>query len=154
VVRQVHEKETGAGYPDGLAGDDIDPLAKVIGLADTLESLTHSRARREALIAFDAIQLLMKDHSQEYDSRVFRAMVRQISLFPVGSRVRLNNGSIARVASINPDNFYRPKVEMVQDPSGKKMVGGSSVDLADSPFLYITGPFQGELPRKAKKGAA
>ena len=137
VIRQVHERESGTGFPDGLTGELIDPLAKVIGLADTLESLTHTRPWRPAMIAFDAIQHLMKRQA-EFDPEIFRAMVKQISLFPVGSWVRLNNGSIARVVSINTGNFYRPRLEILRDGTGKK-VAGSVVNLADSP-LHITGP--------------
>jgi HD-GYP domain-containing protein (c-di-GMP phosphodiesterase class II) len=140
VVRQVHERESGHGFPDGLPGPRIDPLAKAIGLADVLESLTHPRRGRPAMSAFDAIQYLLTSHADDFDRRIFRAMVRQISPFPVGSRVRLNNGSTARVTSANPDNFYRPKVEILADPDGKRLAGRRVMDLDDSPYLYITGP--------------
>ena len=140
VAQQVHERESGLGFPDGLPGARIDPLAKVIGLADVLESLTHPRRGRPAMSTFDAIQLLLKNHGDDFDRRIFRAMVRQISPFPVGSRVRLNNGSTARVTWANPDNFYRPKVEILADPGGERLANGRVMDLDDSPFLYITGP--------------
>jgi HD-GYP domain-containing protein (c-di-GMP phosphodiesterase class II) len=141
VARQVHERESGHGFPDGLPGARIDPLAKVIGLADMLESLTHPRRGRPAMSTFDAIQLLLRNHGDDFDPGIFRAMVRQISPFPIGSQVRLNNGSTARVTAINPDNFYRPKVEILADSGGKRLAGGRVMDLDDSPYLYITGPF-------------
>jgi HD-GYP domain-containing protein (c-di-GMP phosphodiesterase class II) len=141
VARQVHERESGRGFPNGLSGARIDPLAKIVGLADILESLTHPRRGRPAMSTFESIQYLLKNHAEDFDRRIFRAMVRQISPFPVGSRVTLNNGSTARVTSVNPDNFYRPKVEVLVDPDGKRLTGGRVMDLDESPFLYITGPF-------------
>jgi HD-GYP domain-containing protein (c-di-GMP phosphodiesterase class II) len=144
VLRQVHERVSGSGYPDGLTGDEIDPMAKVIGLADALEALTHPRPWRPPLLAFDAIQLLMEEHARDFDPHVFRVMVRQISLFPVGSLVQLNNGSVAQVISINAENFYRPKVEMVWNAQGNKVAAGHLVDLSDSPFLYITEPVRAQ----------
>ena len=96
-------------------------------------------------IQFDAIQFLLKNHADDFDRKVFRSMVRQISPYPAGSRVRLNNGSTARVAAVNPDNFYRPKVEILCDPTGKRLAGGAVMDLERSPFLYIIGPSRDEL---------
>jgi HD-GYP domain-containing protein (c-di-GMP phosphodiesterase class II) len=145
VVGQVHERESGRGFPDGLTGDRIEPAAKILGLADALEALTHPRPGREALCPFDAIQFLLKNHADDFDRKVFRSMVRQISPYPAGSRVRLNNGSTARVASVNPDNFYRPKVEILCDPTGKRVSGGAVMDLDRSPFLYIIGLSRDEL---------
>jgi HD-GYP domain-containing protein (c-di-GMP phosphodiesterase class II) len=153
VVRQVHERISGKGEPDGLRGDDIHPLAKVLGLADTLESLTRPRPGRETLTTYDAIQHLIRDQAGEFDERHVRAMARNVSLFPVGSLVLLNNRSIARVTTINPDNFHRPRVEIVRDPGGRRMRPPTSVDLGDSPFLYITGPLREPLEGAGEESA-
>jgi len=145
VVCQVHERVSGRGEPDGLRGDAIHPLAQILGLADMLESLTRPRPGKETFTTYDAIQHLIRDIPGEFDERHIRALARHISLFPVGSFVLLNNRSIARVTTINPDNFHRPKVEILRDPGGRLMKPATSVDLGDSPFLYITGPLR-ELP--------
>jgi HD-GYP domain-containing protein (c-di-GMP phosphodiesterase class II)/type II secretory ATPase GspE/PulE/Tfp pilus assembly ATPase PilB-like protein len=140
VVRQVHERESGAGFPDGLKSEEIDPMAKVIGLADELESLTSGTSSTSAMTTFDAIQILSRDRSKEFNNKIIRSMARSISLFPVGTLVRLNNSSIARVTSVNEENFHRPSVEILSDASGKELARSNEVDLSDSPFLYITGP--------------
>lgn len=144
VVEQVDEREDGTGGPRGLSGDAIDPLAKVVGLADSLDRLTHSRDDGEAKTTFDAIQFLMKERMESFERGIFRAMVRQISLFPVGSLVELSNGCVARVTSINPENYYRPGIELLTDAAGKPAAQRLPLDLADSPFLHITGPLRGE----------
>jgi putative nucleotidyltransferase with HDIG domain len=48
VVRHHHERWDGAGYPDGLRGDDIPQLARVFAVADTLDALTTDRPYRPA----------------------------------------------------------------------------------------------------------
>jgi HD-GYP domain-containing protein (c-di-GMP phosphodiesterase class II) len=48
VVRHHHERWDGRGYPDGLAGDDIPPAARVFAVADTLDALTTDRPYRPA----------------------------------------------------------------------------------------------------------
>jgi putative nucleotidyltransferase with HDIG domain len=48
VVRHHHERWDGAGYPDGLAGEDIPPAARLFAVADTLDALTTDRPYRPA----------------------------------------------------------------------------------------------------------
>jgi HD-GYP domain-containing protein (c-di-GMP phosphodiesterase class II) len=140
VAAQVHERASGRGFPARLSGDRIDPAARVIGLADALEALTHARPGRPASSAFEAIQFLLTNHAEDFDSRVFRSMMRQISPFPAGSRVLLNDGSTARVAAVNPDNLYRPKVEILEDAAGRPVARGTVLDLGQELLLCITGP--------------
>jgi HD-GYP domain-containing protein (c-di-GMP phosphodiesterase class II) len=48
-VRNHHERLDGQGYPDGLAGDDIPLLARIIAVADTYDAMTTSRPYRPGL---------------------------------------------------------------------------------------------------------
>ncbi len=48
-VRHHHERLDGLGYPDGLAGDEIAPVARIIAVADTFDAMTTSRPYRQAL---------------------------------------------------------------------------------------------------------
>jgi HD-GYP domain-containing protein (c-di-GMP phosphodiesterase class II) len=48
VVRHHHERWDGAGYPDGLAGEDIPIAARLFAVADTLDALTTDRPYRPA----------------------------------------------------------------------------------------------------------
>ena len=48
-VRHHHERWDGAGYPDGVSGESIDPLARIITLADTFDAMAQSRPYRKAL---------------------------------------------------------------------------------------------------------
>lgn len=49
VVRHHHERWDGAGYPNGLAGDEIPPLARIVGLADAFDAMTSNRTYRRRL---------------------------------------------------------------------------------------------------------
>lgn len=48
VVRHHHERWDGTGYPDGLAGDAISPLAQVVAIADVYDALGSDRPYRTA----------------------------------------------------------------------------------------------------------
>ena len=59
IVRSHHERWDGRGYPDGLGGEAIHPLARVVALADAFDAMTSDRPYRkgmEAGVAFDEIE--------------------------------------------------------------------------------------------------
>lgn len=51
IVRHHHERWDGGGYPDGLAGEDIPLLARIVALADAVEAMSGLRYYREPLPA-------------------------------------------------------------------------------------------------------
>jgi HD-GYP domain-containing protein (c-di-GMP phosphodiesterase class II) len=48
-VRSHHERFDGAGYPDGLSGEKIPLLARIIAIVDTVDAMTQDRAYRKGL---------------------------------------------------------------------------------------------------------
>jgi HD-GYP domain-containing protein (c-di-GMP phosphodiesterase class II) len=48
-VRNHHERVDGKGYPDGLSGDQLPPVARIIAVADTYDAMTTSRPYRAGL---------------------------------------------------------------------------------------------------------
>jgi HD-GYP domain-containing protein (c-di-GMP phosphodiesterase class II) len=58
VVRHHHERWDGAGYPDGLGGEEIPPAARLFAVADTLDALTTDRPYRPAGAFADARALI------------------------------------------------------------------------------------------------
>jgi putative nucleotidyltransferase with HDIG domain len=49
IVRQHHERMDGSGYPLGLSGDDILPMARILCVADVVEAMASHRPYRPAL---------------------------------------------------------------------------------------------------------
>src|SRR4029434_9800540 len=47
IVRSHHERWDGKGYPDGLVGEAISPLARVVALADAFDAMTSDRPYRK-----------------------------------------------------------------------------------------------------------
>ena len=140
AVYQEHERERGQGYPRGIKGDEICEFAKIIGLADTYESLSHPRTFRKAFIAFDALREIIGMRDKHFPAHIIRALVSEVSVFPLESYVRLNTGETARVVKTSPDNLLRPVVVVEYDASGQKLKRPKIVDLAARPLLYVTKP--------------
>jgi HD-GYP domain-containing protein (c-di-GMP phosphodiesterase class II) len=67
VIRAHHERYNGQGYPDGLAGDEIPLLARIIAVADTYDAMTSDRPYRHALEHDAAVAELRRVSGTELD---------------------------------------------------------------------------------------
>jgi|GEM_PF-1108894 len=140
VVYQEHERHDGSGYPEGLTGRDIHPYASIIGLVDTYEALTNLRPFRDRMIPFNVLQQLIRLGGQLFPSELVKSLIEEISVFPLGSYVRLNTGEICRVQEINRGYPLRPAVQVLYASDGSALEQGRTIDLKAEPMLYITGP--------------
>jgi ribonuclease P protein subunit RPR2 len=73
VVRHHHERWDGAGYPDGLQGEDIPLAARVFALADTLDALTTDRPYRAATSLEQARAVIVAEAGRQFDPAVVQA---------------------------------------------------------------------------------
>lgn len=133
---QVHERIDGSGYPRGRSVENIHPFARILYVADRYVSLTSLRPHRQPLTPYAAMETLLKSEEERgADPLVVRALLRVISLFPVGSLVTLSDGSVANVLRGNQDRYDSPIVELVQNRQGKTVESkgeGTIIDLSQS----------------------
>jgi ribonuclease P protein subunit RPR2 len=75
VVRHHHERWDGAGYPDGLAGEQIPLSARIFAVADTLDAMTSDRPYRRAGSWYDAVGEIVDQSGRQFDPDVVQAFV-------------------------------------------------------------------------------
>ena len=68
VVRHHHERWDGAGYPDGLAGEQIPTAARIVGVADAVEAMSANRPYRKALRRDAIVRELTEGRATQWDS--------------------------------------------------------------------------------------
>jgi putative nucleotidyltransferase with HDIG domain len=73
IVRSHHERIDGMGYPDGIHGDEIPLLARIIGVADAYDAMTSDRPYREALPSRVARMRLAQAVGTQFDTAVVAA---------------------------------------------------------------------------------
>ncbi len=139
AVLQHHEREQGQGFPQGLHGTAVGQDAKVLGLVDTYTGLTMPPPPRQRLRPHEAIREIVRSKHEAFPSQLVKALLSEISVFPPGTLVRLNTGEVGRVTAVNRNHPLRPRVEIVADGKGQRLASPKTTDLADAPFLYITG---------------
>ena len=89
IVRQHHERYGGGGYPDGLAGEDICPGARVISVADSFDAMVSNRTYRKGLGIQKAIEELKNGSSKQFDAAVVKAFLALIESIGVEEFNRL-----------------------------------------------------------------
>ena len=147
-----HERWDGKGYPKGLKGNEIPLASRILSIADAFEAMVRERPYRDSMIGYKAIKEILKDNSRRFDSVIIKLFIKSMGLYPVGSIVILNNGTIGRVKSIHQESPLRPVVEMIMTPEGRiiKENNRKEIDLfADKTVFIVRAINLNELKKKA-----
>ena len=77
-ARSHHERYDGKGYPDGLVGEEIPWVARIIGVADAYDAMTSNRSYRDYLPQERVKEEILKYRGIQFDPRVADAMIQLI----------------------------------------------------------------------------
>ena len=84
LVRASHERFDGAGYPDGLAGDEIPLGASIVAVCDAFDAMIGERPYREARSVEDALAEVRRCSGSQFDPAVVEAFCTVVAeLAPV-----------------------------------------------------------------------
>ncbi|GAB6153186.1 hypothetical protein JCM17380_19360 [Desulfosporosinus burensis] len=75
IIRHHHERYDGKGYPDGLSGEDIPFIARLISIADTVDAITSSRPYRLAGTFEQVLEELQKSAGTQFDPVLVAAFI-------------------------------------------------------------------------------
>jgi len=137
AVYEHHERESGNGYPLGIKGDNICEYAKIIGICDSYEAMTHNRPYRKATEQYISVLELAETKDLYFAPYVVKNFLDELTLYPVGSHVRLNNKAVGIVVRTNASNPFKPTVRIVSDGQGGRILDERLIDLADTAILNI-----------------
>jgi HD-GYP domain-containing protein (c-di-GMP phosphodiesterase class II) len=70
-----HEMVNGQGYPQGLKGDEIPMMARIVSVADTFDAMTTDRPYQRAMKFEDAVERIKSFVGTRYDESVVAALV-------------------------------------------------------------------------------
>jgi putative two-component system response regulator len=80
IIRHHHERIDGAGYPDGLAGDNIPLVARIVAICDAFDAMISDRPYRKGLTHANAIATLNAGAGTQWDAElvaIFQTMVSE-----------------------------------------------------------------------------
>ena len=79
IVRHHHERWDGAGYPDGLKGEEIPVGARIVGVCDAFDAMTSDRPYRPAMARDVACEELKRNSGTQFDPQCVDLLVDVVS---------------------------------------------------------------------------
>jgi hypothetical protein len=137
VVRQAHERWNGRGYPNRLKGRDIHEMAQIIGAVDVFDALVTPRPYRRRFFPHEAVRELLVAERSAFPREIMKALVEQLSAYPLSTLVRLTTGEVGSVVGINAQFPLRPIVAVEAERAASNGQGEREIDLSASPLVSI-----------------
>ena len=75
IVRACHERYDGGGYPDGLIGEEIPIVARIVCCCDAFNAMTTTRSYRAAMTQAEAHTELLQNRGTQFDPHVVDALL-------------------------------------------------------------------------------
>jgi hypothetical protein len=132
-----HERLDGTGYPDGMKGNRIRPLTRLLAVCDVYAALCVARPHRPARATRTALAdtLLLAEQGQ-LDQHYAECLL-SLSFYPVGSVVELAHGAVGVVvATPGPradlNSMARPVVALLTDGQGEPLSRPHHIDLGET----------------------
>lgn len=76
IIRSHHERFDGTGYPDGIRGDKIPFLARILAVADVYDAMASDRAYRKRMDKMKIFDFISEGAGQHFDPKVVSAFTR------------------------------------------------------------------------------
>ena len=80
VARYHHERYDGTGYPDGLKGEEIPEIARIVAVADAYDAMTSNRSYRDAIPQSVVREQFIMNSGTQFDPRFANLMLRLIDI--------------------------------------------------------------------------
>lgn len=116
-VRYHHERIDGRGYPDGIKGDEINLIAKIIKIADVYDALTSKRQYKDAWKIDKAMNIIYNGRGIEFDSDIADVFIEHMApdtwIPPIQSTKKSGIDSLVdKAVSISVDFYQKYSAEM------------------------------------------
>jgi hypothetical protein len=116
------------GYPP-IAGDTpVDPVTELVNVVDVYEAVTAKRPYKRPFPPEIAANLLLKGAGTEFNPVLVDLFLGFFGVYPIGTHVRLEDGTQCKVVSQNRGSPFRPVVLPLADREGLPIAGASPID--------------------------
>lgn len=112
AARYHHERYDGKGYPEGLKGEDIPEIARIIAVADAYDAMSSDRSYRLALPQDRVREELVKGNRIQFDPEFAKAMIHLLDLdTEYQMREKESGGNLSSTSEIHCESIYNECTE-------------------------------------------
>ncbi len=123
-----HERVDSKGYPRGISSNTLPYFSNIVAVADIYDAITSDRVYQKARTHQEAIKVLFELSNTQLNQRLVVKFIESLSVYPPGSFVKMNDGSIAMVLEVNSKLKLRPKIMLILDKN-MQLLGDKVIDL-------------------------
>ncbi len=130
VCRHHHERVDGMGYPAKLSGDALTLYARMGAVCDVYDAVTSNRCYKEGWAPAEALRKMASWQDGHFDERIFKAFVKTVGIYPIGTLVRLRSGRLAVVMGQSAGGLLLPVVKVFFSIRSKSPIPVQQIDLS------------------------
>lgn len=133
IILAHHENWDGTGFPRKLRGEDIPLGSRIIRVCDIYDRLI----RGENYPRYQAIEALYAGGGSYLDSNIVEVFTNNLSVYPLGSIVKLTTGEIGVVVNVRKNKGPRPIVKVQYNRVNKPLTYPKEIDLSIDRTIFI-----------------
>ena len=112
TARYHHERYDGKGYPEGLVGEDIPEIARIVAVADAYDAMSSNRSYRTAIPQHLVREELVKGTGIQFDPGFARAMIHLLDLdVEYHMREKEKGANLSQETELRCENLYHDCTE-------------------------------------------
>lgn len=135
IIRHHHEMLDGSGYPEGRKGDAISKLTRIVSIANLYDNLCNPPDPKRARTPKLAMAALYRQYKGKVDATLLQHFIKSMGVYPPGTVVKLSDGSIALVITVDSEQLLHPTV-IVYNPEIPRNEA-VLLNLAETPELEV-----------------
>ncbi len=128
VCLHHHEKFDGTGYPERYEAEEISIFARMGAICDVYDAISSNRPYKEGWEPAVSLQRMAQWQGQ-FDEVIFKAFVKSLGIYPIGSTVKLDSERLAVVIDQNKESLLTPMVRVFFATHSRTYLNVEDVDL-------------------------
>ena len=130
VCLHHHERVDGTGYPDRLSGATLSLFARMGAVCDVYDAITSNRCYKAGWAPAEALRKMAEWQNGHFDEAVFRAFVKTVGIYPVGTLLKLKSGRLAVVTDQSSQSLLKPVVKVFFSSRSNAPIAMAFVDMS------------------------
>lgn len=110
-----------------------------MAIVDVYDALTTDRIYRNRIQPYEAVEMLIAMSGRGFNPDYVKLFLKNVEIYPVGSIVELNNGSLGIITGVDKNMPVRPQILLLKWEGERLVPTGDEVDLMKEVTLLLLG---------------